>query len=98
MCQTWVLSSQLKMQKYKDILREIKKVFPGAQHVSLVIHTNTSDRIMMQADVEKVMIALDATEDAFKESDTRSLRLANKTMDSAQLSFDGSIFVTDKSK
>lgn len=81
------------MEKYKNILREIKKVFPEVQDVRLIVYTSTQDRIFMEADVKKVLEALDIVGDNFKE--TQDMNGCAITGSGVEFDFNGKIFVTD---
>ena len=83
------------MEKYKNLLREVKKVFPDAQDVRLIVYTSAQDRIKMEADVKKVLDALDVVGDGFKEF-TKGMNACAITGIGVEVDFNGKIFVTEK--
>lgn len=84
------------MQKYKNLLLEVKKVFPESQFVKLIVRTSLQESISMEADIDKVMDALNKANGYFNEDIKGLNKCYKKPGESCELGFDGGIFVTNK--
>lgn len=80
------------MEKYKRIIREIKKVFPEATDIRLVVFTSTGERSLFSADIKGLMDA----EDVCQEMENNDIKEMSLTLNGSDLTFSGKIFVTNE--